>query len=223
MPDRKDRKKLKRPLPASEETEMKTPADANEPLAPNAAADTHTAPVTDSAGASQPEPAEPTVADQDATEAAPSLEERLRQERDQFEERWLRTAAELDNYRKRMQKELQDVRRFTLADLMRKLLEVVDNLERALQFFLTEGDRDIDPEAIHTGIAMVHQHLQEILAEQGVQIIEAENAEFDPRLHEAIQQMTVAGVPTGQIAEVVQTGYKLDDLVLRPSRVIVAE
>jgi molecular chaperone GrpE len=151
-----------------------------------------------------------------------SVEEILRQERDQFEERWLRSVAELDNYRKRTRKELQDVRRFAAADVIRGLLEVLDNLERAVQA-IQSGDAAADVDNIQAGILMVSQQLESVLAEQGLQKIEAENAEFDPRLHEAIQQVEVEGVPSGQITEVVQTGYLLHDLVLRPSRVVVAK
>lgn len=193
----------------------------------------------------EPRP-EPAVNDQEATETAEdlttqdpdraieaakdalveelelSVEDALRQERDDFEERWLRSVAELDNYRKRTRRELQETRRFAVADVMRDLLEVLDNLERALQAFTSEED-ETDTDRIQTGVQMVSQQLKDVLAAHGMQKIDAEQAEFDPRLHEAIQQMEVEGVPSGQIAEVIQTGYLLGDLVLRPSRVIVAK
>jgi molecular chaperone GrpE len=162
--------------------------------------------------------------DAEALDVAPelSVEDVLRQERDQFEERWLRSVAELDNFRKRTRKELQDVRRFAVAEVMRGLLEVLDNLKRALQAFQSNGENN-DADNIQAGILMVSQQLKDALTEHGMQEIEAENTEFDPRLHEAIQQVEVEGVPSGQVTEVVQTGYLLNDLVLRPSRVIVAK
>jgi len=162
------------------------------------------------------------VMDETEPETERASEDIIRQERDEFEERWLRSAAELDNFRKRTRRELTDARRFAVADLMRDLLEVLDNFERAMQSLQTSSNGE-DVENIQAGIQLVYQRMKDILAEQGLRKIEALDQEFDPSLHEAIQQMEKEDYATGQIVEVVQTGYKLHDMVLRPSRVIVAK
>jgi molecular chaperone GrpE len=171
------------------------------------------------------------VADEAAAEeaaAAPpeaelSLEEQLRRERDDYQDRWLRAMAELDNYRKRSRRELEDVRRFAVADFLRSLLEVLDNFERALQVLDGQVAAEGNAEGLRQGVELIHQRFQEILRDGGLSQIEAEGIEFDPALHEAIQQVEQEGVPAGTIVGVVQPGYKLHDLVLRPSRVIVAK
>lgn len=153
----------------------------------------------------------------------PSPEELLQKERDEYHDRWLRSVAELDNYRKRTRREVADARRFTLADLLRSLLEVIDNFERALTSLSEENEAERDLAGFQAGVAMIYQRFQEILLAQGLNRIEALDQEFDPNLHEAIQQVEKEGVPAGRIIDVLQTGYLLDDLVLRPSRVVIAK
>jgi len=160
---------------------------------------------------------------QEPVEAEPDPLVELQQERDSLQERWLRTMAELDNFRKRSRRELVDARRFTKADLLRSLLEILDNFERALSSLQENGKEQQDLNGYQAGIGLIYQQFQETLAEQGLRRIEALGEEFDPNLHEAIQQLEQEGAEAGQIIEVVQPGYKLDDLVLRPSRVIVAK
>ncbi len=165
-----------------------------------------------------------------AGEAAPvpeaqpsrSAEDELRRERDELRDRWLRTAAELDNFRKRMRKEIEDVRLYAVAGLIRDLLEVLDNFERATISMTEMGGAQGELENLKNGVQLIHQRFREILMAQGLERIEAAGAEFDPALHEAILQVEKEGATPGQITEVVQPGYKLKDLVIRPCRVIVA-
>ncbi len=157
-----------------------------------------------------------------AAEAELPREEQLSRERDEYRDRWLRAVAELDNYRKRSRRELEDVRRFAVADFLRSLLEVLDNFERALQALDGQVMAEGNAEGVRQGVELIHQRFQEILRDGGLSRIEAEGVEFDPALHEAIQQVEQEGVSAGTIVRVVQPGYKLHDLVLRPSRVIVA-
>jgi molecular chaperone GrpE len=157
----------------------------------------------------------------------PSLEDLLRSERDEFQDRWLRLVAEMDNLRKRTRREVEDARRFGLADVIRPLLEVHDNFERALQAAAdTAGAADTDAalSSLRAGVEMVAQSLRQALFDQGVREIEAAGRDFDPAVHEAVaQQPAPAGVESGVVLQVVQKGYVLDDLVLRPARVIVAQ
>jgi molecular chaperone GrpE len=160
--------------------------------------------------------------DDDAAAPVPSPEDLLRRERDDYQDRWLRLVAEMDNLRKRTRREVQDARRFGLADVIRPLLEVNDNFERALQAAAADGDAA--PAALRTGVEMVAQNLRQALLDQGVREIEAAGRDFDPAVHEAVaQQPAPEGVESGVVLQVVQKGYVLDELVLRPARVIVAQ
>jgi molecular chaperone GrpE len=202
------KKRARDELAAAEENAA--PADESEQV-------TTDVPQEEAAGTAEPEESPAAV------EAELSREEQLLRERDEYKDRWLRAVAELDNYRKRSRRELEDVRRFAVADFLRSLLEVLDNFERALQALDGQVAAEGNAEGVRQGVELIHQRFQEILRDGGLSRIEAEGVEFDPALHEAIQQVEQEGVPAGTIVSVVQPGYKLHDLVLRPSRVIVAK
>lgn len=167
--------------------------------------------------AAEPSPPASGAADESADALA-----QLQRERDEMRERWLRAAAELDNFRKRMRKEIEDVRLYAVAGLLRDLLEVLDNFERAVISMQESTAQEGELDNLRSGVALIHQRFREILLSQGLERIEAEGAEFDPGLHEAILQVEKEGVAPGQITEVVQPGYRLRELVIRPCRVIVA-
>ena len=147
----------------------------------------------------------------------------LRRERDELRERWLRAAAELDNFRKRTRKEIDDVRVYAVAGLLRDLLEILDNFERAVISLRESAGQEGELDGLRNGVGLIHQRFRDILMSQGLERIEAVGTEFDPALHEAILQVETEGAVPGQIAEVVQPGYRLKDLVIRPCRVIVAK
>ena len=147
--------------------------------------------------------------------------EGLRRERDELRERWLRAAAELDNFRKRTRKEIDDVRVYAVAGLLRDLLEILDNFERAVISLRESAGQEGELDGLRNGVGLIHQRFRDILMSQGLERIEAVGTEFDPALHEAILQVETEGAVPGQIAEVVQPGYRLKDLVIRPCRVIV--
>jgi molecular chaperone GrpE len=175
---------------------------------------------------SKPEEMEFETIDLEDVAAAPdpSLEDLLRRERDEYQDRWLRLVAEMDNLRKRNRREVQDARRFALAGVIRPLLEVNDNFERALQAAAGIVDGDDALGSLRAGVEMVAQGLRQALLDQGVREIEAAGCDFDPAVHEAVSQMPAPeGVESGVVLQVVQKGYVLDELVLRPSRVIVAQ
>ena len=153
-------------------------------------------------------------------EPTPSPEELLAAERDEFKERWLRAAAELENVRKRSRREVTDARRFAQADILRPLLDVADNFERALGSMASDDEATAD--SLREGVELIHQRFQAVLRDQGVEPLEALAAEFDPNCHEAVGQASRDDAETGTVIEVVQQGYRLGDLVLRPARVIIA-
>jgi molecular chaperone GrpE len=150
----------------------------------------------------------------------PSAEDLLRRERDEFQDKWLRTLAELDNMRKRSRRDIDDARRFAKADALRGVLDVLDNLERALQSYGGAADTGA-PDAFREGIELIRQRLRAVLQDQGVTPIEALGLHLDPLVHEAVGQLPREGSESGTIIEVAQAGWRLGDLVLRPARVII--
>ena len=151
----------------------------------------------------------------------PSLEEILRAERDAFEGKWLRVVAELDNVRKRSRREVLETRRFTQADVLRPLLEIQDNFERALQSVGENSDTD-EGGGFREGVELIFQKFRGVLKDKGVEPMEALGAEFDPNFHEAVGQLAREDTEPGLIIEVVQQGFHFGDMVLRPARVIIS-
>jgi len=215
MAKKKDRSRR----PAADAAAEGSPADQAEPVADEQPAEAADVESEEAAGPDEGG-AETEAA---APEPAPSPEEILRRERDEFEERWLRSVAELDNFRKRSRRGLDEGRRLAVADLLRDLLEVLDDFERALQSLAgVNGEEPASPQIL-AGVELMHRRFVDILAARGLQKIEAVGEEFDPAFHEAIQQLAVEGTPAGQIVEVVQEGYLMHGMVLRPCRVVVAK
>lgn len=149
-----------------------------------------------------------------------SAEELLAAERDDMKERWLRSAAELDNVRKRARRDVADARRFAQADVLRSLLDVADNFERALGSMA--GDDEATADSVREGVDLIHQRFLAVLRDRGVELIEALDTEFDPNCHEALGQAPREDTDPGLVIEVVQQGYRFGDMVLRPARVIIS-
>ncbi|MBM4130522.1 nucleotide exchange factor GrpE [bacterium] len=191
-----------------------TPPDAAAPPAPEA----EVVEPGDAVAADAPSP-EP--ADEAPVEARVEDEiDGLRRERDEAQDKWLRAMAELDNLRKRTRREVADARRFTQADTLRGFLEVLDNLERALQTAAPAADTGA-PGPFRDGIELIRQRFRAVLQEQGVTPIDALGLHLDPLVHEAVGQLPRDGAESGTIIEIAQAGYRLGELVLRPARVII--
>ncbi|MEF8874808.1 MAG: nucleotide exchange factor GrpE, partial [Candidatus Thermoplasmatota archaeon] len=122
--------------------------------------------------------------------------------------------ADFDNYKKRMIKEKKRIRKLANESLMEDLIEVLDDFERAL-----ENEEDIDRD----GVEMIFDKFLRTLKDHGLEKIEAEEEEFDPMYHECVQSEEKEDVEKDQIIEVYQEGYKLNDEVIRPSKVKVAK
>lgn len=135
----------------------------------------------------------------------------------QWKEVALRSAAELDNYRKRMAREMQDAARYANAGLLEALLPVLDNFDYGLQAAKAENEDSI----IFIGMSMVLKQMQDFLREQGVEEVAAAGA-FDPNVHEAMTQTPSDDVPEGQILYQTRKGYRLRDRLLRPASVVVS-
>jgi molecular chaperone GrpE len=157
----------------------------------------------------------------DSNSAADAVEDELDElakavaERDEFKDLALRAKADFENYRKRADKRVAETRGVAVAGVLRELLPVVDNLDRAIE---ASGGG----EALIEGVRLVHADLHSILDRIGLTAIDPTGEAFDPALHEAISQAPVEGVAQGTIIEVVQKGFMLGDSVVRPARVVVA-
>jgi len=144
--------------------------------------------------------------------------ETLRAELEEARQRALRLQAELENYRKRTQRTMEEERRYASLPLMRDLLTVVDNLQRAIDAAEQHGNAS----GLLEGVKMVAQHLTDILKQYDCVPIDAAGVPFDPHLHEAIGQQPSTTHPPGTVTLVATVGYRLHDRVVRPSQVMVA-
>jgi molecular chaperone GrpE len=134
----------------------------------------------------------------------------------EYKDGWARTQAEFQNYKKRIERDNESFRVSTKGDIIKKVLPVLDDLERALQ------NRPAD-DAWASGIELVVRKFQNILEMEGVKKIEASGAAFDPNFHEAISHEPSEDVESGHVIEVVQNGYVIGERVIRPALVRVAQ
>ena len=152
-------------------------------------------------------------------EAAEAVDvEALKAERNSLQDRLLRTAAEFDNYRKRIDRERREQSESAAASLLVEILPVVDNLERAL--LAPSG-----PEAAgyRAGVELILRQLGDTLRKRGVTPIEALGTDFDPRVHQAVSQESSDTHRDGEVMQEMQRGYMLGDRLLRPAMVKVAK
>ena len=153
--------------------------------------------------------------------SVPTLVERLNAaiaERDQYKEKWARALADLENFRKRVYREMDDERRFQSLPMLKSLLPVFDGLDRAI--FAAAQSKKFDD--LLNGVQMTVKQLETALAGHGAKSIVALGQQFDPNLHEAISQIPSAEQPPMTVLNDVERGYTLHDRVIRPSKVIVA-
>jgi molecular chaperone GrpE len=151
------------------------------------------------------------IAAQEAAEgrpaAAPPAED--------FRDRYVRTLADFENFRKRAEREKADFRRYALAEVIRDVLPVIDNFDRALEH-AEEGDE------FHKGVALIYKQLFDVLQRHGLKPITESGVRFDPNIHEAVVRVEDPSVPSHTVVEVLQKGYFLHDRLLRPAMVKVA-
>ena len=160
---------------------------------------------------------------QAATDAAdPSTEtsevETLKRERDENYDRFVRKAAEFDNYRKRVERERREQADRAVVSLLEDLIAVVDDFDLALT-----GDVGESGSAYRKGVELIHAKLHDLLRKQGVKPIEALGADFDPNLHEAVMQESSPDHRDNEVIAVLRKGYTLNDRLLRPASVKVAK
>jgi molecular chaperone GrpE len=140
-----------------------------------------------------------------------------KRERDEYLDLAKRTQADFENYRKRAAKEMTAAGARARIGLIREILPVVDNLERALSVAPAgEGDAFVE------GVRLVYRDLEGALARAGVEAIEPKGDAFDPNVHEALSVRPQDGAESGTVVDVVEKGYRTSDTVVRPARVVVA-
>ena len=162
--------------------------------------------------------AEAQVEEQDSAEVE-ALKKQLEEaeaKASEYKDSWMRSQAEFQNYRKRLERDNEVMRVQMKGDIVKKILPVLDDLERALQ------NRPAD-ESWADGIELIVRKFQTVLESDGVKRIEAEGREFDPNFHEAISHEPNEAVPGGHVIAVVQNGYMLGERVIRPALVRVAQ
>lgn len=137
----------------------------------------------------------------------------------QWQDKYLRLVAEFDNYRKRTLKEKMDLIATGGEDVVKSLLVVLDDIDRAMAAMETAND----VEAMKEGMTLIHHKLMETLRSKGLEEIEALGRELDTDLHEAVAKFPAEGDRKGKIIDVVQKGYKLKDKVARHAKVVVGE
>jgi molecular chaperone GrpE len=132
---------------------------------------------------------------------------------------YIRSQAEIDNLKKRYQKEQQGLIKFANESLIKQLLPVVDNLEKAI----THSQDEDSIEAIRDGVDLTLKGLTDILQKAGVETVESVGEQFDPNFHEAVSEMADDGVEPGTVIKDLQKGYILNQRLIRPSMVIVSK
>ena len=159
-----------------------------------------------------------------APEAANPVAE-ARREAAEFKDKLLRTLAEMENLRKRTEREVIDARLYGTAGFARDVLAVADNMHRALEAIGPElrEAADAKMKALIEGVELTERELLKTLEKNGVKKFSPQGEKFDPNLHQAMYEVQTSDQPPGQVAQVIQAGYMIGDRVLRPALVAVSK
>jgi molecular chaperone GrpE len=162
----------------------------------------------------QPVDAPPAPADSPSTDPVAELQ----RDRDDYHDRWMRKAAEFDNYRRRIERERREQADQAVVNLLQELLLVVDDFDRALTVEAGE-----EAAAYRKGVELIHTKLHDLLRKHGVTPIEAIGADFDPNIHQAVVQEVSPDHRDGEVIGEMRKGYMINDRLLRPAMVKVAK
>lgn len=160
---------------------------------------------------------EEVVEEKTAEELLQEKVDKLEEELKQSEDKYLRLYAEFENFKRRKNKEIETNNVYKSQKVITEILPSLDNLERALQ---VESDNE-EIKSLLKGVEMVYEGLLNVLKSEGVELIETENAQFDPNYHHAVMQEEDNEKESGAILDTFQKGYKLKDRVIRPAMVKV--
>ncbi|HWV51363.1 nucleotide exchange factor GrpE [Pseudorhodoplanes sp.] len=179
--------------------------------------------------ASAPESSEPNASDPQA--AAPKVSKPyvdpslLVDETAELKDRLLRTLADMENLRKRTEREVAEARQYGIASFARDILGVADNFRRALDAVGPEvrATADAAVSSFVEGVELTEKDLLRILEKNGIRKIEPQGEKFDPNLHQAMYEVPDPSVPSGSVVQVIQPGYVIGERILRPAMVAVAK
>ena len=156
-----------------------------------------------------------------------SLKEQLQQaiaEKAEFKDQVLRVSAEMENLRKRYEKQLDDMRKFAVTNFAKDLMSVMDNLHRALEFPPKNVDENPELKNIFAGVSLTRDELDNVFKKYAIiRIMPQEKDQFDYNLHQAASQIVTNDYAPDQIIKVMQSGYMMNDRLLRPAMVVVAK
>ncbi len=145
--------------------------------------------------------------------------EALQNEIKELQDKFMRNAAELENFKRRMNEERQREAKYRAQAVVTNIIPALDNFERAL----ATAPADEQYATFLTGFNMIYTQLNEALKQEGVEVIASENVAFDPTVHQAVMQEAMDGVEAGIVIQEFQKGYKLKDRVIRPAMVKVSQ
>ena len=176
----------------------------------------------DPANPSEPVMSKPYVMPDDPE---PASAEALAKEAAEARDKMLRTLAEMENLRKRTAKEVADARTYGVTGFARDVLDIADNLQRALDAVPAEARATTDPglKSLIEGVELTERSLHNTLEKYGVKRLDPSGSKFDPNFHQAMYEVPDASVPAGTVVQVVQAGYTIGDRVLRPALVAVSK
>lgn len=166
---------------------------------------------------------ESTESEETAQEETDEIQEEVQvetsDEDEELKSQLIRLQADFANFKKRSEKEKQDIYKYAAEGVIGDLLNTLDNFDRAF----TAIEPEIETHGFCEGMKMIHGQLIEVLEKHGLAEVEALNAEFDPNLHHAVMQVEVEDTDSNQVIEVFQKGYKVKDKVIRPAMVKVSK
>jgi molecular chaperone GrpE len=160
--------------------------------------------------------------DVDPSASGESKDNDLASENASLRERLMRALAETENTRRQGERRAQEAQQYAITNFARELLQVVDNLRRAIEAGTTDADARTE-DGLMEGVAATGRILTQILNRFGVEEVKALNQPFDPMKHEAVMEMDETEHPPGSVVQVLEDGYTIHDRLLRPARVVVAK
>jgi molecular chaperone GrpE len=173
----------------------------------------------------RPQGASENAADETPERDAFAVVEALNAENSQLKDRVLRTLAEMENLRRRTEREVADAKTYGVTSFARDMLTVVDNLARALEHLPAEARAAADPQiqSVIEGVEITARDLEAVLGRHGVKKLDPKGQKFDPNFHQAIFEAPDETLPAGTVSQVVQSGWTIGDRVLRPAMVGVSK
>jgi molecular chaperone GrpE len=195
--------------------------DESRPAGPVGAGDPPPPPVAKASSGAVP-PTPPPAGGEQVERDLDALLADTQKERDEYLDLAKRTKADFENYRKRMAADVLAAAGRGKAEVLRDVLPVLDDLERAIQVAGLDPEGDSEDGLAH-GVLLVFRSLRDSLGKHGIEVVDPAGEKFDPNLHEALSTQPADGTESGVVVETLQKGYRVGEQLIRPARVVVAE